>query len=927
MPKIKINIEFVAHRFNFSKLSGLFLLFLALAASLTIQAQTGTIRGTIVDDKTNEPLIGASVLVEGTTSGAAADLDGNYVIHNVAPGTYVLRASYVAYRPVIIQNVVVEKDTETVLNFVMETDDLSLEEVVVVATVRKESERILLMDQKGATVIRESVGAQQLSMQGVSDLATATSKITGVVKSEGSGEVFVRGLGDRYLSTTMNDLPIPSDDVDKKNIDLGLFSTGVIQNVGITKTYSPEGYIDQAAGNVNIISKEFVDQFSIELQGGANSSLLSGGVFGDFKVTPNKDNTFLTFYNREYNLVDAITKQSWDPHSMSFPVDLGISALGGKEFNISDKTLSLFYSVSYKSNYAHSTGVYKRFNSNTIYSDFSDTETWTSNENLTGLLNLAYRFNTNHKLNYNLLFINKLTDQVYEQGRNGSGYKFDMDEISNSFFARDMNTRTTMLIVNQLLGDHRFSETNKMEWGVSYNRVAADEPNRIRNYTGFDNNTLYFSYRIADFENRKSSQEIDDNEINGYLRNKLDFNRGNHSYHLNYGVTYRNKQRDFSNQFVGVQLVGVRKEDDNVDDITSIFTSPSFDSGKIKTIPPDIYHATLDALGGYVSAGIDYGNLEGNVGVRYEYDRIDVQWDINNDDPLREPKIKKTYKQFYPSFNLKYALNDKNNLRLSGSKTITLPEFKEIAPFAYTSPNSTIIQGTPELKASENWNGDLKWEYFPSVDELISVAGFYKNINDPINITSLTGGAGYLVYANTGERASVFGLEAEARLNLYKTDDNVVRMILNGTKMWVEQDLLEAYQYNNKTTSGLQGASEFIANLNVSYENKKNKWLASISGNYSSDRIFAMGSPKDAANRDYLYNDEIIENGFITLDAVLSKGFGNHFSLKITALNLLNPEIKMTQNLRDLNTRVEENYVVESYKKGVKLQLSLNYTF
>jgi len=322
------------------------------------------------------------------------------------------------------------------------------------------------------------------------------------------------------------------------------------------------------------------NQFSIELQGGANSSLLSGGVFGDFKVTPNKDNTFLTFYNREYNLVDAITKQSWDPHSMSFPVDLGISALGGKEFNISDKTLSLFYSVSYKSNYAHSTGVYKRFNSNTIYSDFSDTETWTSNENLTGLLNLAYRFNTNHKLNYNLLFINKLTDQVYEQGRNGSGYKFDMDEISNSFFARDMNTRTTMLIVNQLLGDHRFSETNKMEWGVSYNRVAADEPNRIRNYTGFDNNTLYFSYRIADFENRKSSQEIDDNEINGYLRNKLDFNRGNHSYHLNYGVTYRNKQRDFSNQFVGVQLVGVRKEDDNVDDITSIFTSPSFDSGK-----------------------------------------------------------------------------------------------------------------------------------------------------------------------------------------------------------------------------------------------------------------------------------------------------------------------------------------------------------
>ena len=152
-------------------------------------------------------------------------------------------------------------------------------------------------------------------------------------------------------------------------------------------------------------------------------------------------------------------------------------------------------------------------------------------------------------------------------------------------------------------------------------------------------------------------------------------------------------------------------------------------------------------------------------------------------------------------------------------------------------------------------------------------------------------------------------------------------MILNGTKMWVEQDRLEAYRYNNKTTSGLQGTSEFIANLSLSYENKQNRWLASLSGNYSSDRIFAMGSPKDAENRDYLYNDEIIEKGFVSLDGVLSKDLTDHLSVKMVARNLLNPEMKMTQNLRDLNTGEEENHVVESYQKGMKLQLSLNYTF
>lgn len=891
-------------------------------------SQTGSIKGVIADAKTKETLVAATVMIEGTSGkGAVADLDGNYVIQNLARGTYSLKVSYVAYLPLVVKDVVVESSKETVLNILLEPDDVSLDEVVVLATSRKESEQVLLLDQRNATGIRESVGARQLSLQGVSDAATATTKISGVVKSEGSGEVFVRGLGDRYISTTMNDLPIPSDDVDRKNIDLGLLPTQVIQNVGISKTSNAGSYIDQSGGNINIVSKEFIDQFSVEWQTGLNTSVWSDGIFRNFKSSPNVSNSFLSFYNRQYSLVDAVTKQSWDSRNSRLPVDFGLSATGGEEFEWADARLSLFYTLSYKSDYTHSNGVYRRFNSNTLYSDFSDTESWTSNENLTGLVNLAYRWNPRHKLSYNFLLVNKLTDNVYEQGRNGNGYKFDMDEISNSFFTRDMNTRTTRLLVNQLLGSHRFSDANRVEWGIGFSKVASDEPNRIRTYTGFNNQSLYFSYRISDFDNRKSSQAIDDTELNGYVRNSLDFSLGNHSYNLTYGLNFRNKQRDFSNRFVGVQLMGVRKEDGNVDDMTSIFTSPAFEVHKIKTIPDDLYDARLEVLAGFATLDFDYGAFEGNIGVRYEYDLMNVQWDINNDDPLREPKMEKSKAEFYPSLNLRYVLNDSHSLRFSGSKTITLPEFKEIAPFAYTSPNSTMIQGSPELKSSENLNVDLKWEYYKAKDELLSIAAFYKSINDPINITSLTGGAGYLIYANTGKKAQVFGIEAEARLNLYKSESHIVRTLVNGTKMWVEQDLLEAYQYNQKTTSGLQGASELAANLSVHYENTRHHWVASLSGAYSSDRIFALGSPKDTVNRDYLYNDEIIEEGFITLDAVFSKDITDKLSLRLVAKNLLNPEIRMTQNVRDLNSREESNYVVESYKKGTKLQLSLTYTF
>jgi len=217
---MKLNIEFVTQRFDLSKLSGLFLILLALAASFTVQAQTGTIRGTIMDAKTKEPLIGASVLVEGTTNGAAADLDGNYVIPNVAAGTYTLVASYVAYETVSKTGVIVESSKEIVVDFLLDSDNISLEEVEVVARANRESENILLIEQKKALVATQAVGARELSRKGIGDAEAAVAQVSGISKQEGVKNVFVRGLGDRYNATLLNGFPIPSEDPEYKNIAL-----------------------------------------------------------------------------------------------------------------------------------------------------------------------------------------------------------------------------------------------------------------------------------------------------------------------------------------------------------------------------------------------------------------------------------------------------------------------------------------------------------------------------------------------------------------------------------------------------------------------------------------------------------------------------------------------------------------------------------
>src|SRR5690606_38940811 len=194
--------------------------FFFFLTSITI-AQTGTIVGKLTDKEyNNEPLPFANVFLKGTTKGITSDIDGLYSLENVEPGTYTVVYSFVGYETVEIPDVKVLADKVTNIDVPMGASAANLDEVVIKTTIRRESEVVLMLEQKKASTIVESIGAEQLNKLGVSDVSSATTKISGISKTEGSGSLFVRGLGDRYLYTTLNGLPIPSDDIERKNIDL-----------------------------------------------------------------------------------------------------------------------------------------------------------------------------------------------------------------------------------------------------------------------------------------------------------------------------------------------------------------------------------------------------------------------------------------------------------------------------------------------------------------------------------------------------------------------------------------------------------------------------------------------------------------------------------------------------------------------------------
>jgi len=928
-----------------------FLLLSFLLIVSVIQAQeSGSIAGKLSDrEMSGEPLPFANVLIKGSTKGTTSDYDGLYLLNKLEPGTYTVVFSFIGYETLEVPDVVVEAGKVTEVNTDLGSSAAALDEVVITTVSRRDSQVALLIEQKNSVDIKESIGAQELAKLGVSDAATATTKISGVTSSEASGDIFVRGLGDRYLYSTLNGLPIPSDDVERKNIDLGLFPTRVIQNISISKNYSSENSADQASGNIDITSRELRGKSELDLgvRFGANTNAV--GQFSDFKVSPNQEDVYFGFYDQAIPTRFSLNNQGWDPGEAVLPINRRYALTAGKEFG----DLRVLFTASNSTSFEYNEGTFANYRNNDFEDGFTDATNYKKTDNNTALLDLGYKINDDNRIKATSLFINKVSDEVFEGGRNGEGIVFEESDRGDGFnqFVRDQNTKQTKLWVNQLHGFHNMWDgKNELKWSAGYNMVDADEPNRIRNEVNIHPTEPILLGETNAYQQRKSVQQIDDTEFNALIQNQYNFVQDDEmekKAFLKIGGNYRNKQRDFYSRFFGTEERDFNTiNPTSIDNLSEIFTTENFNSRALSfnVLNPDIYEASLESVAGF--AFFNYGNAKWNLnlGARFQQDDIDVIFDVNNYPSNLPNFVYKSYDNIYPSINFRFSPNEDSNIRLAASRTITLPEFKEIAPFEYVSQTGLVTRGNPNLDASTNTNIDLKYEIFPSSGELISLTGFYKNIEDPINKARERGSAPVFSYFNAGEEANIYGLELEARMDVIDNENEAgfdLAVSGNVTRMWHSQDLKEVFdeegkfirtfRYNGKDEIGLQGASDWIfnASVNVSTETE-NPFQATLVGAYASDKIFALGNPESQRldQIDIQYNDEIIEKGFVTLDLIMSKELNDHWKLEFRGQNLLNPEIERFQAIRPISGNIDEsNQTVRSYDRGAVLSLGVNYSF
>ena len=522
---------------------------------------------------------------------------------------------------------------------------------------------------------------------------------------------------------------------------------------------------------------------------------------------------------------------------------------------------------------------------------------------------------------------------------------------------------------NLIEGTHNSGKFD-LDWAFGYNLVYAKQPDRkrvsIENYQyALDNdpNTSPTFYSNIPFDNQRYFQNIKDDEFNSRLNLAYTISD---NLKLNFGYDGKYKKRRFDNIRYGYDIVDSNYPITDVRNLNNDFNldnlriNPNSDNGLylIKIInpipgvsntnrpglPENTYKGNLKIYAGYVDAEIKAGEKWLFVpGIRLESVNQSIAYDVINLGNNGKAEVSTDDNFVLPNLNIKYAINEDQNLRFTTSKTISLPEFKEVAPFVYEGI-STRIGGNPDLLGttsnpdpvniskkgySEIFNLDLKYEWFFSKNELVSLAAFSKEIKNPINLVVGADVTGTQRYFRTGNKATIYGVEVELKKNLITTEDDNAKLSLgmNASYMKTEQNLYDQITgtYNlqfNRTKDELQGASPFLLNADINYSPVFNKYkpVANLVFSYFSDRIDALGSGQ-------LGN--VIEKSVSTLDFIWKNNFNDHFEINLSAKNLLNPTIKYVREttLGDIVITSANGKGVSNYKRGMDLGIQLKYKF
>ncbi len=929
-------------------------LLLALLGSFTAFSQgKASVSGTVVDQQTDEPLPGVNITVAGTRIGTATNPEGKFKII-LPPGTYTLVIAFVGYKA-IKQSITLRADEAQRFTARLAPESQRLGDITVTAKLNRETQSALLLDQKKAVVIKQSIGAVELSQRGVSNAAVAVSKISGIERGVDHRAIVVRGLGDRYNNAYLNGLPLPSNVPTKKLIDLGIFKTEIVRNISVYKTFNPDLYGDYAGASFDIESKEAPRDLRVTISTGlgSNSQTLGGDCYlqgggrydwfgfddgsrreAPYLNIPTEDGTAQLFDSRDYTdygtrFPKPLFHTGFNPEKKWGRANFNLGLTAGRTFDLKGASaLGVFAAGNFTNGYhSYRDGYEGSYNSEgDPLSRYDKADKYAYSTHTTGLINLKYKWNDTDEIEANTLFIHTSSNVLrWLSGRNPEG---------DAVFIQRGTFRQSCISTTQLLGNHRFDgDRLALDWGASYNWVNDRIPDRRQNILGYNAAQAQYTFALSNSspsDNQRYWQDITEESKNARASLKWRFGPdAERPRSLDLGVNFQRQEFDFENHQANYEIYsGLRNRPLNRWDLDRVLNLDHLNDGlyALQEQPNTgrFIHGALDIYAGYLSTSLALDKaLTISGGLRMEYSKQRTDFRLRTDllsQPMRKALQNKSF--WLPDLNLKWAVSDRSNIRLAGSYTLTRPKFLELAPFYYEDITEKT-SGNPNLKNSANTNLDLKYECFPRSGEIFSVAAFAKYIEDPIEKVWASGAGDVKTYINS-QSASIYGTELEAQKKLTqnlslgfnasyihtrsKTDPNTTVAVGDGKI---------AITVTTPEDKELQGASQFLLNTDLSYKGKVFKGVtttATLDYSYTGKRLATIGG--DGIGNEY-------QRPINGLRFILKNQIAEKYALTLAVKNILNAK---DERYIDQSGLSWENLTYR-YRSGVDFSLSFLYQF
>ncbi|HEY3285710.1 MAG TPA: TonB-dependent receptor [Gemmatimonadaceae bacterium] len=905
--------------------------------ALSAQVRHGRIVGRVIDVSTGLGLPDVGVQIVGTMQGTATGVDGRFAIANIDAGTVTIHLRRIGFTPKTVTGLMLEGGQSLEQNISLEPASFRLTAQVVTAAAERGTVSEALDQQRNSSGVVSAVTAEQIQKSPDGNAAQAVQRVSGVTVQDGK-YVFVRGLGERYTTSSLNGSRVPSPEPEKRVVPLDLFPAGLLQSITTTKTFTPDQSGDFSGAQVDIKTREFPAarsysaQFGSGYAAGATGRALSlaqsvGGerfaLVGSKRALPpllREVGNFqgLNLSQGDKNLLVSQFRNAWSPQAATgAPNVSGSFAVGGDDPVLFGHRLGYLVSgtlsqgLDVKSDQVRALADRGTVKGSTNEIDRFSGETTSQSVLWGGLANLSTMAGRHTRLLFNAIY-NRSADNTTRIER-GS---FENEGIDARIQRMQYVERAVRSL--QLGAEHSMGEAHILDWTVTDSRVNRDEPDRSEFVQQIERDTPASPETLRWLSTGnggavRTFSALDETNREARANYQFTFGPAGAQHRVKIGGLTRQTDRDADTRAYSISAPGASNT------LRELRPEQIFD-GRFATAASRVFDIAPLAQGGSygardrLAAAYLMGEWAATArlkvigGARAEWDHLDVQAVSTLGAPIATAK---RWNDLLPSLALTLTLPRDQQLRLSASRTLARPEYRELSPIKSRDVlNGDDVQGNDQLERTRVVNLDARWEWYPHASEVLSVAVFHKTFDQPIERVYRAAGSGTrTVFYTNARRAENLGVELEARKSLAFMAE-VLRSLQAFANLTVMQSRIELAANTQASATNLKrrmvGQAPYVLNSGLTWVNQSGSASATVLFNVVGDRIDAAG---DAPLPD------VIERARRVLDFSLRVPISGSLSARLDAKNLLDAPYRTTQG----------TVTRESYRVGRVVQAGLSW--